>query len=70
MAMVAMAAKNAQSVSHQDHIQAGLILQIGGGVIVASQPGDRLVIGDFIEQIGQGNFFALGHSVSPWSRMV
>jgi hypothetical protein len=40
------------AVADQDHLDAGLFLQVGGGVVVAGQPGDRLAVGDFLEQIG------------------
>ena len=37
------------------------VLQVGGGVVVAGQPGDRLALGHLLEQPGQGHPLPLGH---------
>ena len=50
--------RHAEAVADQDHFDARLFLQIGGWIIVAGEPGDRLAFGDFIEQIGQCDFLA------------
>ena len=41
---------HAQAVADQDHLDAGLLLQIGGGVVVAGQPGDRLALATFLKR--------------------
>ena len=35
---------HAEAVADEDHVNARLILQIGGGIIVAGQPGDGLSV--------------------------
>ena len=53
---------HAEAIADEDHFDARLFLQIGGWIIVAGEPGDRLAFGDFLEQIGQCDFLArFGH---------
>ena len=33
---------HAQAVADQDHVDAGLLLQVGGRIVVAGQPGDEV----------------------------
>ena len=55
---------HAQAVADQDHFDARLFLQVGGRVIVTGEPGDRLALGDFLEQIRQCDFLAwFGHGL-------
>ncbi len=55
---------HAEAVADQDHLDARLLLQVGGRIIVAGQPGDRLAVRRLLEQIRKRDFLAFGHSSS------
>ncbi len=52
---------HAEAVADKDHIHACFFLQVGGGVVVASDPGDWLTYGSLVKKSSQGYFLAVGH---------
>ncbi len=53
---------HAEAIADEDHFDAGLLLQVGGGVVVAGEPGDGLALGDLVKEVGQGDLFScFGH---------
>jgi hypothetical protein len=49
---------HAQAVTDQDHFDPCLLLQIGGGIVIACEPRDGFAFRDLFEQIGQRDFLA------------
>ena len=53
--------RHAQAVADEDHVDAGLVLEERGRVVVAGQPGDRGSLGRLGDQPGQGHPLPFGH---------
>ena len=60
--------RHAQAVADEDHVDPGLLLEVGGRVVVAGQPRDRRAVRDLREQRRQGHLLALGHGPVPPGR--
>ena len=52
---------HAEAVANEDDVDAGLLDQVGHGVVVAGDHGEGRALRHLVEERGQGDFFAVGH---------
>ena len=57
--------RHAQAVADEDHVDPGLVLEVGRRVVVAGQPGDRDPLGRLLDQRRQGHALPFGHRGLP-----